>query len=452
MDDPTRDYMDGDPNVALVVLDTLRKDSFDDLFQWLPGIRCSNAWSTGNWTVPAHASLFTGEYPSEVGVHAKNKELDTAESTLAEDLRAEGYRTVGFSTNTNVSRYWSFDRGFDRFYERLETGRLLCSTEVDWRGLLHDTEEGRKRYLDAIVETLRSQRPLRSFRRGLELKFYDTFLLGRCIPESDDAGAKAVLRHISDGTWKSGGPTFLFANLMEAHGPYDPPIEHRRLETAVNVTGLPESLGNSPDPDRVATAYTDSVTYLSEIYEDIYDELMTDFDYVITCSDHGELLGEHGYWAHEFGVFPELTHVPLVISGPDVPEGTHRSSISLRKVPDLIFDLLEGIGPKTALERNSESRCYAEFFGLLQWRMENHEDAGYPPASIEAHDEPLVGVYEDGYVYETLDGIEPHGDADVDSAKPLVDERNERLREHEPDDGSELPDSVRNQLENLGYA
>jgi hypothetical protein len=57
--------------IALIVLDTLRKDAFDRHFDWLPGRRFEHAFSTANWTTPAHASLFTGWYASEVGVHAE---------------------------------------------------------------------------------------------------------------------------------------------------------------------------------------------------------------------------------------------------------------------------------------------------------------------------------------------------------------------------------------------
>lgn len=54
-------------NIALVVLDTLRKDLFDAHFGWMPGERFEHAWSTTHWTAAAHASLFTGLYPSEAG-------------------------------------------------------------------------------------------------------------------------------------------------------------------------------------------------------------------------------------------------------------------------------------------------------------------------------------------------------------------------------------------------
>src|SRR5262245_45749946 len=66
---------DARPNVVLIVLDTARADRF----AWSEGGRdvapriaalardatvYTEAWSPAPWTVPAHASLFTGRYPS----------------------------------------------------------------------------------------------------------------------------------------------------------------------------------------------------------------------------------------------------------------------------------------------------------------------------------------------------------------------------------------------------
>lgn len=80
-------------NIALVVLDTLRYDSFEDYFDWLPGTRFDNAWSTSHWTVPVHASLFTGKYASEVGIYAGAQTFDCEEPLLAERLSKAGYMT-----------------------------------------------------------------------------------------------------------------------------------------------------------------------------------------------------------------------------------------------------------------------------------------------------------------------------------------------------------------------
>ena len=42
---------------------------------------------------------------------------------------------------------------------------------------------------------------------------------------------------------------------------------------------------------------------------------------IILSSDHGELLGSHGLYCKNIGGFEEVYHIPMTISGPDIPEG-----------------------------------------------------------------------------------------------------------------------------------
>jgi arylsulfatase len=101
------------PRIALVVLDTLRKDAFDEHFEWLPGRRFENAWSTSHYTVPVHGSMFTGQYPSESGVHAKSELFDYPDPVLPELLVRNGYTTRALHTNPLLEAS-EFDRGFTR--------------------------------------------------------------------------------------------------------------------------------------------------------------------------------------------------------------------------------------------------------------------------------------------------------------------------------------------------
>ncbi len=75
--------MGKDPDIALVVLDTLRKDYFEEEFEWLhsTGTYFDNGWSTSHWTIPAHASLFSGRYACEIGTGAKKSAFDGQEDT-----------------------------------------------------------------------------------------------------------------------------------------------------------------------------------------------------------------------------------------------------------------------------------------------------------------------------------------------------------------------------------
>ena len=74
-----------------------------------------NVLASASSTVPTHASLFTGLLPSEHGSHAGHQWLDEDLDTLAERLRAAGYRTLAISGNPNVNEAFGFGQGFDFF-------------------------------------------------------------------------------------------------------------------------------------------------------------------------------------------------------------------------------------------------------------------------------------------------------------------------------------------------
>ena len=73
-----------------------------------------NAYSTGAWTPPAHASTLTGLYPSRHGVLGSGG-LDDGILTLPELLGANGYRSVGFINSVHMGPFKKLDRGFDEF-------------------------------------------------------------------------------------------------------------------------------------------------------------------------------------------------------------------------------------------------------------------------------------------------------------------------------------------------
>ena len=115
------------PNVLLITLDTVRADRVSLYGYERPttpvlerlardGIRFDKARATAPWTVPSHASIFTGRWPHELGVTWDNP-LDEKFPTLAEYLGSRGYATAGFVGNTLEC---SYDRGFSRGFTHYE--------------------------------------------------------------------------------------------------------------------------------------------------------------------------------------------------------------------------------------------------------------------------------------------------------------------------------------------
>ncbi len=111
------------PNVLLIVMDTVAADhlalygyprptspAIEELAR--RGIRFDAAVSASSWTLPSHASMFTGRWPHELSVGWRTP-LDASSPTVAEFLRDRGYATAGFVANMI---YCASDSGLGRGY------------------------------------------------------------------------------------------------------------------------------------------------------------------------------------------------------------------------------------------------------------------------------------------------------------------------------------------------
>lgn len=434
-------------NVALVVLDTLRKDAFDRHFDWLPGRRFDRAFATANWTVPVHASLFTGRYPSEVGVHAKRMHFDTQEPSLAERLREAGYTTRAFSANTNVTGHFGFDRGFDEFSTPDQFDHLSDDRLFDWRAFNQTTTAtGVRKYLRGLFECVQSDaQTIPSLVSGVKVVTGGNGVeYGGCRELRSELGSMDI-----------GSDEFLFCNLMETHEPYRAPSAYRR----VDVPPLTESVGDiqfgSVTVAHVRRAYDDCARYLADAYRSVFDVLAGEFDVVITLSDHGEMLGERGALGHEHGLHRPLVHVPLVISG-DGLEGTVQETVSLLDVHETVLDLAGETSEARgrSLVGTVEGRdCLTEYNGLTTWSERKLVENGKEEL-VPTYDEPRHGFAADpdGYGYETIDGFVETGSGGPRHPESRLSELIADLAVRDVDPDQTVPDEVADRLRDLGYA
>jgi arylsulfatase A-like enzyme len=279
----------GRPNVMLIVVDTVRADrvsSYGYQRATTPyidrlaraGIRFANASSTSSWTIPSHASLFTGVMPIQHGATQEHRKLDKGFATLAELLSEAGYETLAASGNPLVSSTTGLDRGFEHFYRTREPHPVAASSE-------HPN-----------VTALRNFWRERTSER----------------------------------------PFFAFVNFIEAHGPYDPPepwrsrflVERRRaqLTSTLNTGGARAYYGGAVPADSAALSglsdlYDGEVAYVDALVGELLAELdraaLADDTLVILASDHGENIGDHGHFRHVFSLYSSTVRIPLVIRLPD---------------------------------------------------------------------------------------------------------------------------------------
>jgi arylsulfatase A-like enzyme len=257
---------------------------------------------------------------------------------------------------------------------------------------------------------------------------------------------------------KFGSDEFLFMNLMDVHGPYNPPLRyqrHRYSRADITANGMDTFSDGPVNPEVMRDAYEDCARYLSDKLRAIVGEL-SDFDYVITLSDHGESFGEDGVWAHIYGLHPSLTHVPLVVRGPDRTTATRETPVDLLDVYATILDIA-GIDTETEgrplLGELPSRPCLTEYHGITHGdKLDQLRDYGLSDAEVKKIDEPRFGVSlpPNYYRYETLDSTSVVGDTEYEDPEALLQE----LKSARPDldrTETELEEDVKSQLSQLGY-
>lgn len=440
------------PRVALVVLDTLRKDAFETHFDWLQGRQFERAYAPSHWTPPVHAAMFCGKYGSELGVRGGAERLDCPDPTLAEALAAAGVRTRAFSANPYVSRQFDYDRGFDEFRQPWHLDGLADDV-FDWQEHVNGSSlDPPLSYLTGLARvSIGDERPLPSLVYGAKLFLarYGAFGLG-------DDGATDCLAYVRETDFDR-DDEFLFCNLMEAHEPYEPPATYRTTDLGRLPSTVEMTLGGEAyDASDIRRAYDDAVRYLSDRYREIHAELVEAFDCVITCADHGEVFDVDGLWGHIYGVYPELTHVPLVVSGNGIDASTCEAVVGLLDVHRTVADRF-GVDVASRgrdLFGDVEGCEYlTETHGIAEDRLANL-DSDEQRRRAERYDDPRLGYAAppDFYGYESPDGFVSVGTAGVNDPRDRMATLHDALEEPpEPRGDDDVSDSVQSHLEDLGY-
>jgi len=277
--------------VVLITLDTTRRDAvapFNGRPDLTPVLHrfseqasiYTNAYATSPWTLPSHASIFTGLYPSNHRAGVFDDVLAESWLTLAERFRAAGYRTGGFIGGHMASSDFGLAQGFSYYRDPRKN------------------EEPADVITDAAVGFVE---------RNAEL------------------------------------PLFLFLNYFDPHAPYSAPAEFQELVGVDQLAGPirndpiwgafdrdePGSwavIANGGAPHSEAglaylrARYLAEVAFMDHQIGRLFAVLKThnlfDDALIVLVSDHGEFLGERGLFSHSYRLDRELTAVPLLVKWP----------------------------------------------------------------------------------------------------------------------------------------
>lgn len=432
------------PKIAVVVFDTLRKDTFDKFFEWLPGHHYHNVYSTANYTLPAHASMFSGRYPSEVGCHARSENSPLPEASIIDILNSEGYHTISLSENILLNSSELLNQ-FDEL-ERLGPAKLSSGEIFPWKEEVSNVD-----YPSPLKEGLLFMKLLQSqYENLLSLK------MGyRIWKNTHSEGIDDLISYLSKA--KIEDDTFAFINLMTVHDPY------YMGESGGDFTH-PPPYTSAEQAEGYKTRYKKSANFLSGKYKDVYLLLQSEFDHIITLSDHGEVFGEYEFHTkrlmqHYYGIFPEITQIPIVIQS--MKEEITRDPSDPASILEVYNTILDIIGKKEYYHGNSlfekaETPYLIEHHGIRQGSQSYLERNKVPKDIIEEYDEYLRGVVtSSGYHYEmgsnvtSNDPEEKVGEKKLDKMFSQEIIRNDSKKTNDHIDRND--DNVKQHLKELGY-
>jgi len=330
------------PNVMLIVMDCARPDhlscygyhrdtspNLDRIAQ--EGVVYENATTSAVWTLPSHATFFTGVFPSKHGCHGKHYHLDTPYVTLAELLSSRGYDTVCATANSWISEATGLTRGFE----------TLIATW--WRHV------PRWRALWRWVPP---------FLKGIARHFFYAYRYDDGARQLNAEIKEWVTRHCAED---KGRPFFMFVNYIEPHMRYRAPEPYRFMYLPEGITSK-EALnvnqdlvsyvtGETPmsarDFEVLEALYDGEIRYLDFRLQEIFDLLgqqgILDNTLLIIISDHGENIGDHELLGHLFCVYDSLMRVPMIIRYPRAFPAGERISSQVQLL-DIYPTIMESLG------------------------------------------------------------------------------------------------------------
>ena len=390
------------PDLALVIVDTYRADNLEAYGgdpRIAPELNAlakrgrifENAWATSPWTLPSHASLFSGLLPPAADCMTFDDRLSDRATTLAETLRRAGYRTVAVTDHGLVSRDHGLSQGFEWFQEvhRRGTGSL-SEALADVRAQLA-VDDGRPLFL--FFQTYRAHVPY-EVTDATRAELMDLFPSERSYLELT---REMPIETIAAGKLRA--QEFLAA----MHGLYR---------------------GASRDTSRG----------IGTLYEDLDRADLLRNGHLFIASDHGEAFGEHALLGHGSTVFEAQIRIPLIHLGAGVDPGRVSTPVSLLDLPPTLARLAGSAAPEdwmgTDLGLASDQRSLFAFVGnqpttghsgAFAARRADHKlyftDAGIvtPPHAYALDRDPAEGTD----VYSTEPWASPFA-AEVRAALPAL--------------------------------
>lgn len=298
-------------NVIVIVMDTTRVDrlgcygysrqtspNVDELAK--DSLVYDRAIAPSSWTLPSHASLFTGKFASSHGAKYDSKGQFALIDAIEGPSTYDRYRVRGLAKDELTLAMVLKQEGYT-------TGAVVAAI---WLKKIFGLNKGFEFYDDTGVETVNGR-----------------------LAESVTASAIDWI----DKTRRK--KFFLFLNYFDAHAPYMPPEDFAKvfMPETVWVRGKPTRKANDALYD-AEILYMDH--YIGQLLKKLKEYNLYDKTMIIVTADHGELMGEHNKFQHGFDLYQQEIHIPMLIKYPHGEVSPARTATRVQLV-DIMAIILE---------------------------------------------------------------------------------------------------------------
>jgi len=412
------------PDVVLFLADTFRADNlalYGGEASLAPNLNrfaaqslaCAQARANANWTLPSIGSLVTGLYPGQHTATDEDMNLPATHTTLAERLNAAGYRTGAITDGNFFAPIFGLDQGFEWFAQHDPDDWDLERTLAEARAFL-EADDGRPAFL--VVHTYRTHQP---YRTGAEedRASYDALM------------AKARADAGTSSPNPSQGVGILAQHETELRALYHAGVQH-----------LDAGFG----------------AFAGWLEERRYFE----HGALLFTSDHGEALGENHEFFHSGDLWEVKLRVPLLVRAPGLAPRVLPFTATLLDVAPTLAELarvkadpdwsgasllsLASERPAFAYQLKAKGRQVALLEGAHKVLTKRD------PAQL------ADGVFDQAFDLER-DPLEEHdlaheSDWPAELARRLATAVRVQLVPRAEPEKAGVPDELRQQLEDLGYA
>lgn len=274
-----------EPNVLIVVVDTLRADYTAIGNKTSPNtpqiknklmpdsLSIGTAFSNSPWTLPSVSSLLTSQYPSRINVNNLVSRLEKKHLTLTEILKDRGYFTYGAVSHLLLQQKYGLHQGFTIYNEDNISSEFYNHNSISSQGITDDaiqflSQHGKKKFF--------------------------------------------MLLHYFD-------PHYTYIN-------HEPSTSYSGEFTSQDISFLRdlirENKYTTQDLDYLKDSYRSEIVFTDFYIGLVIDELKSrniyDNTLIVFTSDHGEEFVEKGWLGHSTTVYNEQIKIPLLFKLPSI--------------------------------------------------------------------------------------------------------------------------------------